>query len=185
MNSGIGQAYRTRSDRGLTWIRHGGAMPTSLPAGPDPNAVVRYIIETYPETDVVDAMNAWFFSLDPEKHWPNYATLVTTDEHDDASDLSRPGAYRLNLGVDRATFDRIAQANAKPDYTAFDRPLPTPSTPTSSGSRSSTRATRPSPSSSCRSSRSRTTDWRRREPDTPADAALPFRVGWRDGERTA
>ena len=31
-------------------------------------------------------MNAWFFSLDPEKHWPNYATLVTTDEHDEASE---------------------------------------------------------------------------------------------------
>ena len=65
-------------------------MTTTLPSGPDPETIVRYITDTYPESDVVQAMNAWFFSLDPEKHWPNYATLVTTNEHDDASDLDRP-----------------------------------------------------------------------------------------------
>jgi hypothetical protein len=71
-------------------------------------------------------MNAYFFSLDPEKHWPNYATFVTTDEHDDASDLDRPGVFRLNLGIDRETSDRIAAADREPDYTAFDRLLPHP-----------------------------------------------------------
>jgi Family of unknown function (DUF6194) len=94
---------------------------------PTPNSVVAYITETWPETDVVRAMNAWFFSLDPDKHWPNYATLVTTDEHDQASDLSRPGVFRLNMGVDRATFEAIAaEAGSDPDYTAFDRVLPHP-----------------------------------------------------------
>ena len=101
-------------------------MPTSFTSGPDPETIVTYIQETYPETDTVIAMNAYFFSLDPEKHWPNYATLVTTDEHDDASDLDRPGAFRLNLGVDRETFDRIAAADPDPDYTAVDRLLPHP-----------------------------------------------------------
>jgi hypothetical protein len=101
-------------------------MSTSLPPGPDAEAIVRYILETYPETDVVEAMSAWFFSLDPEKHWPNYATIVTTDEHDDASDLSRPGTFRLNLGVDRETFERIAGAVPDPDHTAFDTLLPHP-----------------------------------------------------------
>jgi Family of unknown function (DUF6194) len=96
-------------------------------AGPTPDTVVAYITETWPETDVVQAMNAWFFSLDPEKHWPNYATLVTTDEHDEASNLSRPRAFRLNMGVDRETFERVAaQAGQDPDYTAFDRALPHP-----------------------------------------------------------
>jgi hypothetical protein len=94
---------------------------------PTPDAVVAYITETWPETDVVQAMNAWFFSLDPEQHWPNYATLVTTDEHDEASNLSRPGAFRLNLGVDRATFERVAaEAGPDPDYTAADRVMPHP-----------------------------------------------------------
>ena len=93
---------------------------------PDPEAIVSYITETWPETDVVEAMNAWFFSLDPEKHWPNYATLVTTDEHDEASNLSRPGVFRLNMGVDRETFQRVAAANADPDYTRLDTVLPHP-----------------------------------------------------------
>jgi Family of unknown function (DUF6194) len=101
-------------------------MTTALPSGPDPDTIVRYITETYPETDVVEAMNAWFFSLDPDKHWPNFATLVTTDEHDDASDLDRPGVFRLNIGVDRPTFERIAAADPDPDYKAFDRLLPHP-----------------------------------------------------------
>jgi hypothetical protein len=101
-------------------------MSNGLHVGPDPETIVQRILEMYPETDVVEAMNAWFFSLDPEKHWPNYATLVTTDEHDDASNLSRPGVFRLNLGVDRATYERIARADPDPDYTAFDRLLPHP-----------------------------------------------------------
>jgi hypothetical protein len=101
-------------------------MNDSLPAGPDPENVVLYILETYPETDVIQAMNAWFFSLDPEKHWPNYATLVTTDEHDEASNLDRPGVFRLNLGVDGETFERLASAWQEPDYTAFGVVLPHP-----------------------------------------------------------
>ena len=102
-------------------------MTIANPAPPTPDTVLAYITATWPETDVVEAMNAWFFSLDPGTHWPNYATLVTTDEHDDASNLSRPGAFRLNLGVDRETFERVAaDAGADPDYTAFDRVMPHP-----------------------------------------------------------
>ena len=101
-------------------------MTTSIPARPDPAAIVRYILDTYPDADLVEAMNAYFFSVDSEKHWPNFATLVTTDEHDDASDLDRPGVFRLNLGVDRPTFERIAAADPEPDFSAFDRLLPHP-----------------------------------------------------------
>jgi hypothetical protein len=100
-----------------------------LPTGPDPEAITRTIRETWPETDVAEAMGAAFFSLDPEKHWPNFATIVTTDEHDDGtpSQLSRPGVFRLNIGVGRATFERIADpSGADPDYAAFDRLLPHP-----------------------------------------------------------
>ena len=106
---------------------HDRDMTIASPPPPTPGTVLAYITATWPETDVVEAMNAWFFSLDPDKHWPNYATLVTTDEHDDASNLSRPGAFRLNLGVDRETFERVAaDAGADPDYTAFDRVMPHP-----------------------------------------------------------
>src|SRR4051812_32625779 len=78
----------------LTCISPDEDMTTSIPAGPDPAAVVRYILDTYRDADLVEAMNAYFFSVDPEKHWPNFATLVTTNEHDDASDLDRPGVFR-------------------------------------------------------------------------------------------
>jgi hypothetical protein len=110
----------------LTCIRHDVPMTTTSPSGPTPKAITKYILETYSETDVVEAMNAWFFSLDPEKHFPNFATIVTTDEHDDASDLNRPGVFRLNIGVDRPTFERVAASDPEPDNTAFDRLLPHP-----------------------------------------------------------
>lgn len=108
-------------------MRHDQGMTRSDRSGPGPEAVVAYITETWPETDVVEAMNAWFFSLDAEKHWPNYATIVTTDEHDEASNLSREGAFRLNLGVDRETFERVAtEAGPDPDFTAGDSVFPHP-----------------------------------------------------------
>jgi len=99
-----------------------------LPTGPDPEAISRTIRETWPETDVVAALGAVFFSLDPEKHWPNFATIVTTDEHDEGtpSNLSRPGVFRLNIGVSRATFQRVVGSTTEPDYAAFDRLLPHP-----------------------------------------------------------
>src|SRR5258706_4599726 len=99
-----------------------------LPTGPDAEAISRTIGETWPETDVVEALGVTFFSLDAEKHWPNFATIVTTDEHDDGapSNLSRPGAFRLNIGVSRATFQRVVGSMAEHDYAAFDRLLPHP-----------------------------------------------------------
>jgi hypothetical protein len=99
------------------------------PIGPDPEAITRTIRETWPETDVIDIPGAAFFSLDPEKHWPNFATIVTTDEHDEGapSDLARAGVFRLNIGVGRTTFDRVAAAaEPTPEYRAFGRLLPHP-----------------------------------------------------------
>lgn len=107
--------------------------------GPDHDAVARYITETFPGADVVTALGATFFSLDPEKHWPNFATIVTTDEHDmgSPSNLSaKPDVYRLNIGVSGETFDRLVGGSTEPDYAALYRVLPTPSTPSSIGSRS-------------------------------------------------
>lgn len=98
---------------------------TDAPA-PDPQTVIEHIRRTWPEVDMVHAMNAWFFSLDPERHFPNFATIVTTDEHDTASDLGRPGVYRLNIGVDRETFERLIDPAVEPDHAALDTILPHP-----------------------------------------------------------
>jgi hypothetical protein len=100
----------------------------ALPTGPDPEAIKRTILETWPETDHVEAMGATFFSLDPERHFPNFATIVTTDEHDEGapSDLARPGVFRLNIGVGRATYERLVGADGSTDPAAFDTIFPHP-----------------------------------------------------------
>ena len=96
-------------------------------SGPDPDEITRWITATYPETVVATAMGATFFSLD-ETHWPNFATIVTTDEHDmgNPSNLARPGVYRLNIGVGKATFERLVGSLVEPDYAALDTLLPHP-----------------------------------------------------------
>jgi hypothetical protein len=85
------------------------------------------ILARYPETVVAEALRATFFSLD-EKHRPNFATIVTTDEHDmgNPSNLARPGVFRLNIGVGRETFEGLVGTMDSPDYAALDRFLPHP-----------------------------------------------------------
>ena len=97
------------------------------PTGPGPEAIRRAILERYPETFVAEALGATFFSLD-ENNWPNYATIVTTNEHDEGapSNLARRGAFRLNIGVGRETFERLVGSMEAPDYASYDRILPHP-----------------------------------------------------------
>jgi hypothetical protein len=95
------------------------------PSGPDPETIHQYIVETFPGVQVASAMSATFYSLDA-KHFPNFATIVTTDEHDEASNLSRRGIFRLNIGVGRQTFERLVGSMTTPDYTALDQVLPHP-----------------------------------------------------------
>jgi hypothetical protein len=99
----------------------------TLPTGPGPEAIARLIRERYPEAVVAEALHAWFFSLDGS-HWPNFATIVTTDEHDagEPSRLSRPGVFRLNLGLGKATFERLVGGQSDPDYAALDVIVPHP-----------------------------------------------------------
>ena len=96
-------------------------------SGPDVEAITHYITTTFPDTDVVTIEGGSFFSLDTEKHWPNFATIVWSDEFDEASEvLRRPGVFRLNIGVSRPTFERLIGSDPEPDYTALDRVLPHP-----------------------------------------------------------
>ena len=66
-----------------------------------------------------------FFSCS-DAHWPNFATLVTTDEYDRFSGLSRSGVYRLNIGLTRKTFESLFPTDAEHDYTAIDQLMPHP-----------------------------------------------------------
>jgi hypothetical protein len=104
-------------------------MPDFEAPGPDPEAITTYITSTFPAVDIVTALNATFFSLDPEKHWPNFATIVTTDEHDVGAPsnlTARPDVFRLNIGVSRPTFERLVGGASAPDCAAVDRFLPHP-----------------------------------------------------------
>jgi hypothetical protein len=95
--------------------------------GPDQDEMIQLIRDAFPDAVVAQIDSASFFSLD-EKHWPNFATVVWTDEHDmgTPSNLARPGVYRVNVGVDREAFQRLVGSMTDPDYAAFDRFIPHP-----------------------------------------------------------
>lgn len=97
------------------------------PDGPDRDEMIQLIRDGFPDAVVATIDSAAFFSLD-EKHWPNFATVVWTDEHDEGapSNLARPGVYRVNVGADRETFERLVGDLTDPDYAAFDRFVPHP-----------------------------------------------------------
>ena len=94
---------------------------------PSVQEITDWIKAAYPDTVTASAMGATFFSLD-ERHWPNFATIVTTDEHDvgEASKLSRPDVFRLNIATRKETFQRLVGGVHDPDYAALDRILPHP-----------------------------------------------------------
>ena len=56
------------------------------------------------DVHVIEANGDLFFMDSPESKMP-FATIVTSNAHDTASDLDRPGAYRLNIGVARETYE--------------------------------------------------------------------------------
>jgi hypothetical protein len=98
-----------------------------LPDGPNLEDMIQLITDAFPDAEIARMESAAFYSLD-EKHWPNFATIVWTDEHDmgTPSNLARPGVYRVNVGVDKPTFQRLVGSATDPDYAAFDRLLPHP-----------------------------------------------------------
>ena len=106
---------------------------------PDEAATIRYITATFENVQVVQAQGTHFFfygAMDDGNKFP-FATLVTNDFNDAASNLERPGVFRLNVGVSKATFlalfgQPVGRPNAAGiiesgyDYTALDRIMPHP-----------------------------------------------------------
>lgn len=104
--------------------------------------IVRWISETLDGLDVTVSGDDvyWFYdpdgSTDPARRMP-FATLMTTDGQDPASNLSRPGVFRLNLGVNPTTYEALFGPRPKADwskpfldtghdYTALDTLMPHP-----------------------------------------------------------
>jgi hypothetical protein len=69
----------------------------------------QYICGAFDGVKAVDNSGDTFFMYDPagdlpaERQLP-FATIVTGDHYDSVSKLDRPGAYRLNIGLTKATY---------------------------------------------------------------------------------
>jgi hypothetical protein len=87
-------------------------------------AIIQYIVETFAGVDVVTgtdgiASGDTFFiydpdrNLEPKRQFP-FATIVTKDysDFDRASNLNRPGVFRLNIGLSSATYDQAVKRHA-------------------------------------------------------------------------
>ncbi len=97
----------------------------------DETSIREHIIASFPDIGVTDVNGDSYFFVDPDKKHP-FATLVTSDAHDQVSDLNRPGIYRLNIGVSKQTFSDLFEHDGKGvvsvghDYAALDRLMPHP-----------------------------------------------------------
>lgn len=83
------------------------------------SSIDTYIRKTFSGLDVVTLTDAIFYFYDPEQKLPPkqrmpFATLVNSDHYDQASNLSRPSVYRLNIGISKETYR--AMFGAQPSY---------------------------------------------------------------------
>jgi len=110
----------------------------------DQSDIVRYISETFSGVDVVspsDGVGAGdtFFIFDPDRNLDDkqrlpFTTIVTKDygDFDAASNLNRPGVFRLNIGVSHETFRSLfgaqpsGESDTQYDFAVFDHLLPHP-----------------------------------------------------------
>jgi hypothetical protein len=111
-------------------------------------SIIQYISETYAGVEILVGSKesgspeiAWgdsFFYYGPDRMLP-FATIVTKDygDFDCASNLNRPGVFRLNIGVSKDTFRSLFGPKlsasepadvAEPahDFTSLDRLMPHP-----------------------------------------------------------
>jgi len=105
----------------------------------DEAEITRYIANTFAGVDVVVASSengapeiAWgdsFFIYDPDRNLDEtrrfpFATIVIQDygDFDNASNLDRPGVFRLNIGVSKATYAKLFPGDAGDyDFAALDQ----------------------------------------------------------------
>ncbi|HNS03177.1 MAG TPA: DUF6194 family protein [Anaerolineae bacterium] len=96
----------------------------------DESFITNYIADTF--ADVQSTINwgyTFFFYRDDHMH--AFATIASTgNEHEKISNLDRPGVYRLNIGVSRATFQSLFGTKkfdaGDYDFTALDVIMPHP-----------------------------------------------------------
>ena len=108
----------------------------------DARTLADHIIKTLDGVDALEVNGDWFMFYDARDGTPvdqrmPFVTIVTSDAHDQASDLTSRGAYRLNIGVSRETYEARfgppppGPLQAEPidtghDYTQLDILMPHP-----------------------------------------------------------
>ncbi len=99
-------------------------------------AIATYLTRNFEDVQSETSDGSSFFFHGRDHQFP-FATLVTTDLYDQASNLARPGIFRLNIGARRDTFVSLfgappARAGADGtvetghDFTELDRLMPHP-----------------------------------------------------------
>ena len=74
------------------------------------NELKRHLSETFDATNILENAGDTFFIYDPDRDLPParqqpYVTIVTADnDYDHVSNLNEPNAYRLNIGLTKATY---------------------------------------------------------------------------------
>ena len=101
----------------------------------DEDAITQAIIATFEGIHPITADGNTFFFYDPERKFP-FATLVTNDAYDQASNLNRPSVFRLNIGISKQTYQSLfgtqvslsAESGGESgyDFTALDQVMPHP-----------------------------------------------------------
>ncbi|HEX6750003.1 MAG TPA: DUF6194 family protein [Longimicrobium sp.] len=103
----------------------------------DEHAITDWILRSLPGVETTSALGYTFFFHGADRRLP-FATIATADnEYDRASNLDRPGVFRLNVGVGRESY--LSRFGPKPprsgprgvvdtghDFTALDQLMPHP-----------------------------------------------------------
>src|SRR3989442_1427612 len=83
------------------------------------DSLADYISNELEGVDVLADKDDRYFYYDPRREIPHdrrmpFATLMTTDAYDSASNLSRPGVFRLNIGIAKETYRSLFGPPPKP-----------------------------------------------------------------------
>ena len=92
---------------------------------------IREVLVSFPDTLIVEAGGDLYAIHDPDGDYEQnprqgWATVMTSDAYDSASDLDRPGVFRLNIGLPRDRFRELVDPAAEFDTTALDSLFPHP-----------------------------------------------------------
>ena len=96
----------------------------------------RYLIDSFEDVQVTEAFGYKFFFYATERRLPFVTMAFDDSDYDSYSNLSRPGVYRVNIGVSRDSYvhlfgapptnETVAALRDEYDFTALDTIMPHP-----------------------------------------------------------